>query len=281
MENIESKECEIEMEKYIIKEKSNDNFNIGMCDILKGQVALITGGGSGIGFAIAERFMKAGCKCIIAGRDNDKLIRARSQLSKYGVDRIQRSIIDISKITDIEQHIRDAAALFGDNRIDILVNNASVRMTSHFGGVSEEEYDAVMNTNAKGTFFMTQAMGNYMIRNQIKGHIVNISSSAALLPAYTPYRMSKWAVKGFTLGAARMLLPYGIIVNAIAPGPTMTEMMGKAESDSCYDEKIPSKRYSLPDEIAALALYLVSGFADQIIGETININGGEGTLTIH
>lgn len=261
-------------------EAKNDYISKPEC-ILEGKIALITGGGSGIGYAIAECFLKAGCKCIIAGRERNKLIYAQNELSKYGADKVQTIVLDISDVSNMEKSVEDAANLFVDSHIDILINNASVRGTKRFGDIDEEEYDMVMNTNVKGTFFMTQAMGKYMINNHIQGYIVNIGSSASLLPAYTSYRMSKWAVKGFTLGAAEILLPYGIIVNTIAPGPTMTQMMNKTPNDSIYDEKIPSKRFSQPCEIAALALYLVSGFADQIVGESININGGDGTLTIH
>ena len=269
------------MERQIINGKFEQGMAMTIDRLLAGKVALITGGGSGIGFAIAECFLKSGCKCIIAGRNSNKLVRAAKELAQYGKDNIKTIVMDITQVCDMEDHIEKAANLFVDDRIDILVNNAAVRGTKRFGDIDEKEYDRVMDTNAKGTFFMTQAMGNYMKKNGIKGHIINIGSSAALLPAYTPYRISKWTVKGITLGAAAMLLPYGIIVNAIAPGPTMTDMMNKKECDSVYDEKIPSKRFSYPNEIAALALYLVSGFADQIVGESININGGEGTLTKH
>ena len=125
------------------------------------------------------------------------------------------------------EKIKTAAAMFPENRIDILVNSAGVLNHLDFLDMSEQEYDSIMDINAKGTFFMSQAVAKHMIENRIKGHILNVTLSSALRPAWTPYQMSKWAVRGLTLGMADRLLPYGIIVNAIAPAPTATPMLEK------------------------------------------------------
>lgn len=126
-----------------------------------------------------------------------------------------------------------------------------------------------MDINAKGSFFMSQAVGRFVIENRIKGHILNVTSSSALRPAWTPYQMSKWAVRGFTMGLADKLLPYGIIVNAIAPGPTATPMLGKQEGDSIYNDSNPSGRYAMPEEIASLAAIMVSDMGNMIVGDTV------------
>lgn len=152
---------------------------------------------------------------------------------------------------------------------------------SPFENTSEAEYDAVMDTNAKGTFFMCQAMGAYMIENKIKGHILNVTSSSALRPAWTPYQMSKWAVRGFTLGLADTLLPHGIVVNAIAPGPTATPMLGRNKDESLYLGQCPAGRYAHPTEIASLAVFMVSDLGNLIIGDTFYITGGSGNLSLH
>lgn len=170
---------------------------------------------------------------------------------------------------------------FEENRIDILVNSAGIVAKHNFLETTEEEYDSIMNINAKGTFFISQEIGKYMIKNKIKGHILNVSSSSALRPAWTPYQMSKWAIRGFTLGLADTLLPYGITVNAIAPGPVATQMLGKKEGDSIYNEFSPSGRYALPSEIAELALFMVSDLGNLIIGDTFYITGGSGTISYH
>lgn len=147
--------------------------------------------------------------------------------------------------------------------------------------MDEEEYDAIMDTNAKGTFFMSQAVGKWMIEKSIKGHILNVTSSSALRPAWTPYQMSKWAVTGLTKGLADLMIPHGIVVNAIAPGPTATPMLGKNEDDSIYEPYTPAGRYAMPEEIASLALFMVSGAGNMIVGDTVYMTGGSGTITLH
>ena len=190
-------------------------------------------------------------------------------------------IIDVKDVESMSEKVKTAAAMFPENRVDILVNSAGVVSHSDFLNMSEREYDSIMDINAKGTFFMSQATAKYMIENQIKGHILNVTSSSALRPAWTPYQMSKWAVRGLTLGMADRLLPYGIIVNAIAPGPTVTPMLGKNEGDSIYLLNTPSKRYAMPSEIAALATFMVSDMGDMIVGDTFYMTGGSGTVTLH
>lgn len=176
--------------------------------------------------------------------------------------------------------ILGAASIFDEGRIDILVNAAGVIDHADFLHMSEAEYDHVMNVNAKGTFFMGQAVGQYMKEHKIKGHILNVSSSSALRPASSPYRMSKWAVRGLTLGMAEALLPYGIIVNAIAPGPVDTSMLKKEPGDNLYLANQPSGRYAEPEEIANLAVFMVSDMGDLIVGDTFYITGGSGTLSL-
>ena len=177
--------------------------------------------------------------------------------------------------------VREAASLFDEKKIDILVNSAGVVSHSGFEKMTEEEYDSIMDINAKGTYFMSQAVSKFMIENGLKGHILNVSSSSALRPAWTPYQMSKWAVRGLTLGLADSLLPYGIIVNAIAPGPVATPMLGKNEGDSICNPINPSGRFSMPSEIASLAVFMVSNMGDLIVGDTFYITGGSGTLSYH
>ena len=128
---------------------------------------------------------------------------------------------------------------------------------------------------------MCQAMGKYMIDHKLKGHILNVSSASALRPAWTPYEISKWGVRGFTKGLADTMLPYGIIVNAIAPGPVATPMLGVQEGDSIYNGVNPSGRYAMPSEIAALAVFMVSDFGNLIVGDTFYMTGGSGTISLH
>lgn len=144
--------------------------------------------------------------------------------------------------------------------------------------VEEKDYDSIMDINLKGTYFVTQKVAKHMVANRIHGHILNISSSTALEPAWSPYRLSKWGIKGMTLGLAQQLQPYGIIVNAIAPGSTATKLLGFKEGDSIYSADNGNHRLTLPSEIAEYAKLMVSGLGDMIVGDTLYISGGRGTI---
>lgn len=250
---------------------------IDLTNLLTNKVALITGGSGGIGFAIAQSFVESGCKVILVGTNKTKL---KACCSKIGND-ARYLVLNLKNVDDIKSKVEEAIMFFG--KIDILVNSAgihSTKMISDFLDIDEEEYDNILDINLKGTYFISQNISNYMIQNNIKGHILNISSSVENEPAWSAYRLSKWGIKGFTLGLAEKLLPYGIIVNAIAPGSTATGLLGVQEGDSVFtlDNKIG--RFIMPDEIATYAKLLVSDLGQMIIGDTIYISGGRGTIDI-
>lgn len=255
--------------------------------MLDGKVALITGGSRGIGLAIAESFLKSGAKVIIAGTSDSHLKSALANLKAVEEEKhtsssnnVQSIVIDVRDVKKIPEKVEKASQLFEENRIDILVNSAGILSVNDFWNTDEEEYNAIMDTNAKGTFFMSKSVGKMMIEKRIKGHILNVTSSSALRPAWTPYQMSKWTVKGLTLGLADMMLPHGIVVNAIAPGPTATSMMGKTETENIYEAYTPCGRYAMPQEIASLAVFMVSSAGDMIVGDTFYMTGGSGTITL-
>lgn len=250
--------------------------NIG--ELLQGKTALITGGSSGIGFAIAERFLAAGCQVIISGTNEEKLMKC---CEKLGTDKVKGIVINLLDVDSIKSKIDEAAAMFDGSTIDILVNSAGFNPMKAFFQISEEDYDRTLDINVKGTFFMSQAIASYMIEKKIKGHILNISSSSALRPAWAPYGMSKWMIRGFTKGLADTLIPYGIIVNAIAPGPTATPMLGKSADGDLDRPSSPNKRYAVPEEIANLALVFVSDFGNLVVGDTLYATGGCGVITLH
>lgn len=243
-------------------------------DLLKDKVALITGGSGGIGFAIAKAFLESGCKVIIAGTNEKKL---SSKLEELGGGK--SVILNLSSIKEIEESVSKAITIYG--HIDILVNSAGIHSTKvfeNFMEIEEKDYDSIMDINLKGTYFVTQKVAKHMVANKIHGHILNISSSTALEPAWSPYRLSKWGIKGMTLGFAQQLQPYGIIVNAIAPGSTATKLLGFKEGDSIYSADNGNHRLTLPSEIAEYAKLMVSGLGDMIVGDTLYISGGRGTI---
>lgn len=247
-------------------------------ELLDGKIALVIGGSGGIGYAITESFMKSGCKVIITGTKEKKLKACCSALDDTKIKYIILNVLEISKI---REKIETAASLFEENRIDILVNCGGVGCPHDFFQVTEEDYNTVMDINAKGTFFVGQEMAKFMINHKIKGHILNVTSASALRPAWTPYQMSKWAVRGLTMGMADKLIPYGIVVNAIAPGPVATPMLGWHKGESIFDANNPSGRFALPREVASLAVFMVSDMGDLIVGDTFYITGGGGTITYH
>lgn len=245
--------------------------------ILEGKTALITGGSGGLGIAFAKAFMQAGCSVIIAGTNQSKLDTCKAELGQDA-----RTItIDISNVSNLAEKVNEAVRLSPTGKIDILVNSAGVNKAQNFLNVNEPDYDHIMDINAKGTYFMSQAVAKYMISNGIKGHILNVSSSSAQRPAWTPYEISKWAINGMTKGMADILLPYGIIVNAIAPGPTATPMLIKNGGSCISNDNNLIGRFEMPSEIANLATFMVSNMGDMIVGDTIYISGGSGVISLH
>lgn len=243
-------------------------------EMLKGRCALITGGTSGIGYAIAEAFIEAGAKVVITGRSQSKLDKAVEQLSHYGT--CCGIVMDVTKVETIQDCFNDSVSKYG--KIDILVNNAGVSGAS-IADATPEKFDAVIDTNLKGLFFLSQYAGKYMVKNDVRGNILNISSASSIRPAACAYTISKWGVRGFTQGLARTLLPYGITVNALAPGPTATPLLKKnSDADDIALPVTPSGRYALPCEIANMAVVLVSDIARLVVGDTVFMTGGAGNI---
>ena len=137
-----------------------------------------------------------------------------------------------------------------------------------------------MKINVEGYYFMAQAVSKIMIENKMPGYILNISSSSESKPAATPYKISKWAVRGMTQGLAEELLPYGIIVNSIVPGKTATPMLNASQLDDISCNAQPNKRYIDPIEKSQIATMLVSGIGNSIVGDSIYVSGGNGTFYI-
>ena len=247
--------------------------------LLKGKVALITGGTSGIGFHIAKAFLDSGASVCITGRNISKVNETCEKLKAHSSDysnRVYGIELDNKNISSFELKIKDILKYY--EKIDILVNNAGV-VGGEIATVTEDTYDNILDTNLKGMFFLSKEIGKYMKAKCIKGNILNIASSSSLRPAASAYTLTKWGTRGLTLGLAKTLAPYGITVNGIAPGPTATPMLGKNDGDDLSFPDNPLGRFALPEEIANMAVYLVSSMGRTIVGDIVYMTGGSGLIT--
>ena len=248
--------------------------------MLDGRVALITGGTSGIGKAIAETFLKSGATVIITGRDESKINNVLNEIKNQNVLYEQKVFgVQLNNIqpSSFGHKLEEIIKLISPAKIDILVNNAGIG-GGDISNTTEEEFDQVIKTNLNGTFFLSKIVSKYMIKNSIKGNILNIASSSSLRPAASAYTFSKWGIRGFTLGLAKTLAPFDITVNGLAPGPTATPMLHCDGHDISF-EKNPMRRFAMPEEIANMATVLVSDMGRMIVGDIVYMTGGAGVIT--
>ena len=239
-------------------------------ELLKGRTALVTGGGGGIGYAIAEAFLRAGAKVVISGRNEEKLKEAASKLSSKG---------DVSFVQmDNTLPASFGVALSKVTAFDILVNNAGYVGGGSFGNTQESEYDKVMNTNLKGAYFLSQAVSKLWIQNATKGNILNVCSASSLRPGQSPYILSKWGLQSLTVGMAKSLIMHGIVVNGLAPGCTNTQKF--SPNGDIYNSHNPSGRKVTVEEIANMAVILVSSLSRMIVGDVVYMTGGGAITTL-
>lgn len=247
-------------------------------ELLKGRKTLITGGTSGIGYAIASAFLRSGASVIITGRTEQRLENSVKKLAEENPSAKDR----ISFVVMNNKEVGSFKTLFDNHPIlketDILVNNAGV-LGGDISVATEEDYDSILDTNLKGTFFLSQLVARNMKERGIKGNILNIASSSSLRPATSAYTISKWGIRGLTLGLAKVLAPYGITVNGLAPGPTATPMLIKGEIMEITHDALPIGRYAMPEEIANMAVIMTSEMGRMIVGDIVYMTGGAGTVT--
>lgn len=257
-----------------------NNISPAKSEILKGRKILITGGASGIGYAIAVACVRAGASVLITGRNKDKLDNAVDKLQVIANDNlsfIEGRIMDISDERSLSTEIEKIYSCSEWQDIDTLVNNAGLLGCS-MPNANPTEFDKILSTNIKGPFFLSQNFAKHLISSKIGGNILNISSSSSVRPAISAYNISKWGLNGLTLGLAKALIPYGITVNGLAPGPCATPMLLKDNSNLSLPNS-PIGRYILPDEIANMAVVLISPIGKCIVGDTVFMTGGAGVIT--
>jgi NAD(P)-dependent dehydrogenase (short-subunit alcohol dehydrogenase family) len=238
------------------------------------KVAIVTGGGSGLGFAIAQKFTENGITTIIAGRDVEKLNKAKEQLGELCF----AMACDVSDLKSVPAFVQNVLTQFG--QIDILVNNAGINMKKEFTEVTDEDFQNVLTTNVTAVFALSREVVKHMLTKN-NGCIINISSMAAQygLPKVIAYSASKTAIDGMTRAMAVELSPKGIRVNAIAPGFIYSAMTEKAlNSDPERKAKVfgrtPMGHMGQPEDIGAAALYLAGDGAKYVTGVVLPVDGG-------
>lgn len=250
----------------------NKNSNTPLGD--RGKMAIVTGGGSGIGLAIAEKFVSAGIQTIIVGRDEQKLNDAKAQLGGL----CYPMTCDLSDLSSIPAFVEKVIAQF--EQIDILVNNAGINMKKDFIEVTDEDFQGIITTNLSSVFALSREVVKQMLKKG-SGSIINISSMAAQygLPRVIAYTASKTAIDGMTRAMAVELSPKGIRVNAIAPGFIETAMTAKAlNSDPERKQKVfgrtPMGYMGQPADIGDAALFLATDASKYITGVILPVDGG-------
>ncbi len=238
------------------------------------KVAIVTGGGSGLGYAIAQKFTENGITTIIAGRNVEKLNTAKEQLGELCF----AMPCDISDLKTVPAFVETVLRQFG--QIDILVNNAGINQKKEFTEVTDEDFQNILATNVTAVFSLSREVVKHMLTKSA-GCIINISSMAAQygLPKVIAYTASKTAIDGMTRAMAVELSPKGIRVNAIAPGFIYSAMTEKAlNSDPERKAKVfgrtPMGHMGQPEDIGNAALYLASDAAKYVTGVILPIDGG-------
>jgi len=245
---------------------------------LEGKVAAVTGGDQGIGRGIVERFAREGADVALCYRKNkDGADEVAALVRKQG-GRVAAIQCDVGDFADGQRFIAEAVKQLG--RIDILVNNAGIEKQAEFWHVTEKDYDAVLNVNLKGVFFITQAFVKHRMEAKSGGKVINISSVHEDLPfpGYSSYCASKGGVRMLTRNWGIELAPLSITVTGIAPGAIETPinkalMEDKAKLNALLDN-IPLKRLGTPEDVAAVAVFLASSDADYVTGTTYFVDGG-------
>lgn len=241
---------------------------------LSGRVALVTGASRGIGRAIAVRLAACGASVAGVARTPEGLEATLKAIREAG-GTAEGFAADVASSEDVQRVVEEVEAKFG--RIDVLVNNAGVTRDGLVLRMEDRAWDEVIDTNLKGTFLFSRAVGAIMMRARF-GRIINISSVSGLMgnPGQANYSASKAGVIGFSKTVARELASRGITVNVVAPGFITTDMTDvlpeKVKTE--VKERIPVRRLGTPEDIADLVCYLAGPAASYVTGQVIAVDGG-------
>ena len=243
----------------------------------EGKVAIITGGGQGMGRSVAQKLGLEGANVIVNDKNLEALSKVVNDLTSSGVSAVAAPG-DVTKKNDVDAIVATSLDEFGT--VDILVNNAGILFRTPLLDMEEEEWDLVINVNMKGTYLFSRAVIPHM-RKAGWGRIVNFSSTAgkAVSTLGGPhYTAAKAGILGLTRAVAKEVAPMGITVNAVCPGLVDTEMVQENVSNqqlTRYIDSFPIPRICDPSEVAELVAFLASDRAAYITGASLDINGGD------
>ena len=244
---------------------------------LKEKIAIVTGGNQGIGFAIAEGLAAAEATVVIANRRETEGRQAAEKLRNKGFKAVSIPT-DVANVASIENLVSETISNY--QKIDILVNNAGVIIRKSPEEITEQDWNFIFDTNLKGMFFCCQAAGKDMIKRK-KGKIINISSnvSRVAMPGRSIYSVSKGGVAQLTKVLALEWAKYGINVNALGPGPTLTDINQKYFEENPEDlqariDSMPLARMGKPMDHVGAAIFLASEASDFVTGENLLVDGG-------
>ena len=235
---------------------------------LAGKKIIVTGGGKGLGAAMAKKFVSEGASVLISGRNEQTL---RSTADKIGCKYLT---LDIQNTAELDNFISEADKIL--EGVDCLVNNAGISLHEPtFFDVTPETFDAQIATNLRGGFFLTQSFTKLLLRGKRKGNVLFISSETGETVDIRPYGFTKAAINSMVQGLACLFVKDGIRVNAVAPGITASDMTGYKADGDLYLAGNATERVYLPEEVAETACFLLSDVSGCISGQVIVCNNGK------
>ena len=235
---------------------------------LKGQRIIVTGGGRGLGFTMAKRFVEEGAKVLIAGRNEETLKKGATEIGcKY-------LRLDVQEVETFQEFFDKAEMLMG--KINCLVNNAGISLHEKaFTDVTPESFDAQIKTNLRGGFFMAQEFIKLLQQDQKTGTLLFMSSETSHTADIRPYGLTKAAINSLVKGLASKYAKEGIRINAVAPGITTSDMTGFKADRNLYLKRNATERVYLPEEVAECACFLLSDISGCVSGEILTCNNGK------